>query len=102
VQFSGAFVDSLTGDAQRILDVVRVRVRLPRRPKESAELTINVTDVRRIKVTIDVEICGAAVLLAAHCVRQFAETIQIVGAEKRDAVFERKSPTAFNFAADVV
>ena len=88
MQFGRAFADGPSGDAQTVVDIVRVSVRLSRRAEETAELAIDITDVRRIEVAIDVEVARAAMLLPAHRVRQFAERVQVVGVEKRDAVIK--------------
>jgi hypothetical protein len=88
VQFRRAFIDGLTGDAQLIVDVVRVSVRLPRRAKEAAELAVDITDVRRIEVTIDVEVGRAAMLSAAHSVRQLAERVQVISIEEGEAILK--------------
>ena len=66
VQFGCAFRYRLSGDAQRIVDVVRVSIGLTRRAKEAAELAINVANVRRIEMAIDVEVSRASVLLPPH------------------------------------
>src|SRR5437588_12834243 len=81
VQLSRAFTYRLSGDLQRIVDVVRVSVRLARRAIEAAELAVDVTNIRRIEMPIDVEVSGAPVLLTAHRVGEFAQRIQIVGVE---------------------
>src|SRR5436853_7108714 len=65
VKFSRAFIDGLSGDAQRVFDVVRVSVRLTRRAEETAELAVYITDIRRIEMTIDVEVGRAALLVPA-------------------------------------
>ena len=66
MQFSRAFIHSLSGDAKGIFDVVRVSIRLARRAKEAAELAVNVANIRRIEMTIDVEVSRAAVFLPPH------------------------------------
>src|SRR2546421_3813189 len=58
MQLSRAFVDRLAGNLQRIIDVVRVSVRSARRAIEAAELAVDVADIRRIEMPIDVEVSG--------------------------------------------
>src|ERR1700687_5356460 len=64
VQFSCAFLYSFTGDAQAVIDVMRVSIRLTRRAIKPAELAVYVTNVCRIEMTIYVEISRAPVLAA--------------------------------------
>ena len=78
MKFGGAFAYRLTGYAQRIIYVVRVGIRLARRAKEAAEFAIDVTDIRRIEMTIDIEISRASVLSSTNCISEFAQPIQIV------------------------
>jgi hypothetical protein len=75
---------------------------LTRGPKEATELTIDVADVGGIKVTIDVEISGASVLLTPHRVSQFTQAIQIIRGEKSHAVFEREALAGINLGANIV
>ena len=77
MKFGRAFIDCLSGDTQRIFDVVRVSVWLTRRAKEAAELAVNITNIRGIEMAIDVEVSRAAVSLPPHRVGQFAQRIQI-------------------------
>ncbi len=64
VEFSCAFLHRFTGDAQAIVDVVGVGVRLARRAIKAAKLAVGVTNVRWVEVTIYVEIRGATMLAA--------------------------------------
>src|SRR5437016_7063129 len=102
VQLSRAFTYRLSGDLQRIVDVVRVSVRLARRAIEAAELAVDVANIRRIEMPIDVEVSGAAVLLSTHYIGQLAERVQVVGMEKGEAVIERQTLAGFYLGADVV
>src|SRR3989442_13874146 len=102
MQFSCTFSYGLAGDAQRIIDVVRVSIRLARRAKEAAELTIDITDVCGIEMTVDIEICRAPMSPAADCVRQLAKRIQILRAKQSDAVVERKALAGLNLGANLV
>src|SRR5882724_9840097 len=102
MQFSRAFRKGLAGDAEGIVEVMRVRVRLARGAVEPAEFAINVADIRRIKMPVDVEISRAAMLLPADGVGEFAQGVEIVGREKRYAVFKRQARTACYFAANLV
>ena len=102
VQFGCAFGDCLGCDFQTVVDVVRVSIRLARRAKEPAKLSIGVTDVRRVQVAIDVEVRGAPVTSTTHEVGEFTERRQIVGRIKRDAVFERESFTGVNARCNLV
>ena len=102
VQFSGTFRHGLSGDAQRIVDVVSVGVGLARRAKETTELAIDITDIRRIEMSIDVEVRRPAMLLSPHGVGKFAERVEIVGAEEGHAVFEREALAAIYFPAKLV
>jgi len=102
VKLSCAFAYRLTGDAQRIIDVVRVGIRLTRRPKEATEFAIDVTDIRRIEVTIDIEISCAPVLLPANSVREFAQRVQIIRIEERNTLLESESLSAPYLAGNLV
>ena len=73
VKFSRAFLNSFAGNAQAVVDVMRVGVGLSRRAIKAAKLAVGVTNIRRIEVPIDVEISGAAVLAAANAVGEFAQ-----------------------------
>ena len=66
---------------QRIFDVVRVSVWVARRAVETAEFAVDVTDIRGIKMSIDVESSHASVFLPPHSVGEFPEGIQICGVE---------------------
>src|SRR5437763_1277683 len=101
VQLSRAFTYRLSGDLQRIVDVVRVSVRLARRAIEAAELAVDVANIRRIEMPIDVEVSGAAVLLSTHYIGQLAERVQVVGMEKGEAVIERQTLARLHLGADV-
>ena len=81
MQLSRAFRHCLTGDAQRIIDVVRVGVRLARCAKETAELAIDIADVCRIEMAIDVEISRTSMFPSPNRVGEFAERIKILRAE---------------------
>src|ERR1700752_1197915 len=70
VQFGGAFTDRLTGDAKRVLNVMRVSIRLTRCAKEAAKLAIDITNVGRIEVPVYVVIRRPPVLLPAHRIGQ--------------------------------
>ena len=65
-----------------------ISARLPRRAIEPAELAIDVANIGRIEMAVNVEICRAAVLRASHRVSKLAQAIEIVSGEQRDAVFE--------------
>src|SRR5262245_38341054 len=77
VQFGRAFIHSLSGDFQRIVNVMCVSVGLARCAKEAAELTVDVANVRRVKVPVDVEVSRASVHLPPHRVREFSERVEI-------------------------
>ena len=98
MKLSCAFAYRLTGDAQRIIQVVRVRTRLARCPKESAELAVNVTDVRRIEVTIDIEISRASVLLPTNRIGEFAERVKVIRIKERNAILEREPFAVLDFS----
>src|SRR5712691_1107282 len=102
MQFGRSFRDCLARDAQGIIDVMRVSVRLARGAVEPAKLAVNVADVRRIEMPVDVEISRAAMLLPADGVGEFAQGVEIVRREKRYAVFKRQARAAFYFGADFV
>ncbi len=89
MQFSRAFGHRLSRDAQGIVDVVRIGVGLARRAKETAKLAINVANVRRIEMTIDVEVSRAPVFRSPDSVGKFAQRVEILGAEEGNAVVER-------------
>jgi hypothetical protein len=65
-----------------------VGIRLPRRAEEAAKFAIGVTDIRRIEMSIDVEVRGAPVPLPSHYVCQLSESRQIVSSIKSHTVFE--------------
>src|SRR5947207_11218378 len=102
MQLSRAFVERLAGDLQRIIDVVRVSVRLARSAIEAAELAVDVANIRRIEMPIDVEVSGAAVLLSTNCVGEFAQRVEVFGMEKSEAVIERQTLARLHLRADVV
>ena len=102
VQFGRAFVDCLSGHAQAVVDVVRIGVRLARGTKESAELAIDVTDIGRIEMPVNVEISGAPVPPAANRIGEFAQRIEVVGGKERDSICERKALAGLNLGADLV
>ena len=102
VQFSRAFRDGLTRDAQGIVDVVRIGIRLTRRAKETTELAIGITDIRRIEMPIDVEVRRPAMLLSSRGVGKFAQRVEIVSAEESYAVSKGETLVAIYFGADLV
>ncbi len=75
MQFGCAFRNGLARDAQGIIDVMRVSVRLTRGAVEPAKLAVNVADVRRIEMPVDVEISRAAMFLPADGVGEFAQGV---------------------------
>ena len=102
VQLSRAFGDSLSGNAQRVVNVVRVSIRLARRAKEAAELAVHITNVCRIEMTIDVEVCRPSMHSPTHGVRQLAKRVEIVRIEERNAVIERKLLSGLYLGANVI
>ena len=102
MKFGCAFAYRLTGEAQRIVYVVRIGIRLARRAKEAAEFAVNVTDVRGIEMPINVEISRTSVLLAANSVREFAKRIQISCIEERKALLESESLSGPYLAGNLV
>ena len=93
-----AFAYRLTGEAQRIIQVVRVGIGLPWRPKEAAEFTIDVTDVRRIEMPIDIEISRASVLLPTNRIGEFAERVKVIRIKERNAILEREPFAVLDFS----
>jgi len=81
---------------------VRVGVGLARRAKETTELAIYITDIRRIEMTIDVVVRRPAMLLSSHSVCKFAQRVEVVRAEESYAVFEREALAATYFPANHV
>ena len=79
-----------------------VGVRLARRAKEAAELTIDIADIRRIEMAVDVEVSRASMLLSPDCVGKFAQGVEIVRAEEGHAVREREALAAIYFPANFV
>jgi len=98
VKFGCAFAYRLTGEAQRIVYVVRVGTGLARCPKEAAELAVNVTDIRRIEMPINVEISRTSVSLPANSVREFTKRVQISCIEERNALLESESFAVLYFS----
>src|SRR5712671_5306452 len=96
MQFSRAFRHSLPRDAQRIVDVMSVGVGLARRAKETAELTVDIADVRRIEMTIDVEVRSPSMFPAPHCIGKFTQGVEIICGKESYAVFERKTFAAID------
>ena len=86
MQFGSAFRKRLPGNTQRIFDVVSISVGLTRRAKETAELTIDLTNVGWIEMPVDIEIGCAAVLLASYGVSQLAESVQVIRGEKSNSI----------------
>ena len=97
MQLGRAFIHGLSGDAQGILDVVRVSIGLARRAKEPAELTIDIADIRRIEMTIDVKVSGPPMFPAPHVVGKFTQRVEIVGGKKGDAIFEGEAFAGFDW-----
>ena len=81
---------------------MRVGIGLSRRTKESAELAVDITNVRWIEMTIDVEICRSSMHSPAHGVGQLAEGIEIVRVEESNAVVERKWLSRFYLGANLI
>src|SRR2546422_458103 len=102
VQLSCAFVYSLTRDAQRILNAVRVGIGLTRGAVKAAKLAVHIADVRGIEMTIDVEIGGAPVTAPAHRISQLAQGIQIIGTVKRYAIFESQPLAGLDSGLNIV
>src|SRR6267378_1834146 len=100
MQLSRAFRRRLSRYAERVVDVVRIGVGLARRAKETAKLAINITDVRRIEMTIDVEVSRAPVFRSPDGVGKFAQCVEIVCGEQSNAVFEGKAFAVIYFHAD--
>ena len=61
-----------------MIDVVRVSVGLARRAIKAAEFAVNVANVGRVEVAIDVKVSRASVLLSTNSVCQLAERVEIV------------------------
>ena len=80
----------MSRDFQTVVDVVCVGVRLSRSAVEAAELAVGVTDICRIEMAVDVEVCRAAVSSPSCRVGQFTQCGEIVRGVKRDAVIERQ------------
>ena len=102
MKFGCAFAYRLTGDAQRIIYVVRVGIRLARRAKEAAKFTVDVTDIRGIEMTIDIEISRASVPLPANSIGEFTERVKVSCIEERNALLESESLSAPYLAANLV
>ncbi len=81
---------------------MRVGVGLARRAKETAELAIDITDVRRIEVTIDIEVSRAPMFLSPHVVGKLTQCVEIVCGEKGDAVCEREAFAGFDLRRNFV
>src|SRR6185503_20697610 len=84
VQLSCAFSNSPFRYFQTVVDVVCVSVGLSRRAIETAKFAIGVTDIRRIEMSIDVEIGRAAMSSSSHDVGQLSESGKIVGGVERE------------------
>ena len=102
MKFGCAFAYRLTRDAQGIIDVVRVGIGLARSAKEAAEFAVDIANVRRIEMTIDIEISRAAMLLSTNSVREFTKRIQISCIEECNAVLERESLSGRYLARNLV
>src|SRR5215471_3955226 len=102
MQFRRAFLNRLSGDAQGIFNIMGIGVGLPRRAEEAAELAIDVADVRRVEMTVDVKVCRASMLPSAHRVSEFAQGVEIIGVKECDAVLEREAFAGPDLGADVV
>jgi hypothetical protein len=102
VQFRRAFGHGLSRDPQRVVDVMSIGVGLTRRAKETAELAIDITDVCRIEVTIDVEISRPAMFSAPYGIGKFTQRVEIVCGKEGYAIFERKTFAVINFRANVI
>src|SRR6266436_3219811 len=82
MQFSCAFLYSFTGDAQAVINIMCVGIRLTRRAIKPAKLAIDVTNVCRIKVAIYIEVSRATVLAATNAVSKFAQPRQVVSGKQ--------------------
>src|SRR6185503_9603999 len=79
VQLRCAFLDCFAGNPKRLVNVVCISICLTRSTVETAKLTVGIADIRRIEMTVDVEISYFAVLVAAYFVCQFSESWKIIG-----------------------
>ena len=79
-----------------------IGVRLTRRAEEAAELAVDIADVCRVEVTVDVEICRASVPRATDGVGEFAQRVEIICVKESDAVVERETFAGSDLGADVV
>ncbi len=78
VQFGSTFLDGLSGNTQRLDDIMCVSVCISRGAIKTAELTIGIANICRIEVPVNIKIRGAAMLLAPHYVSQFAQGREII------------------------
>jgi hypothetical protein len=81
---------------------VRVRIDSARRPKEPAKLAINITDIRRIKMAVDVKVSCATVQPTAHGVGKLCQCRQVVSCIKLQAIVKRKPFVALNSGSNLI
>jgi hypothetical protein len=87
------------GNLDSFFNRMRVSAFLPCAFVKPAEFTIGDADVRVIKMPVDVEISRPPVLFAPHKIGEFAERVQIVGFEKRNAFVKGQTLAASTFRA---
>src|ERR1700674_1096205 len=100
VKFSGAFANTLFGTLVDLFERERVGAGSAWVAAESAELAVRNADIRRINVTVDVEIGDVAVALFAHMIGKPAYGEKIGRAIESDAIAGREALARKDFRGD--
>ena len=79
MQFRRAFRHRISRNLDAFVNRMRISIFLPRTPIKPAKLAVRDTDIRVIKMPVDIIISRPPVLPPPHRIRQFPKRIQIVG-----------------------
>ncbi len=101
VQFGRSFGDGGACDLDAFFDRMCICAFLTCTFIKPAKLAIRNADVRVVKMPVDVVIRRQAVLAAANCVGQLAESVQVARLVKRNAFVERQTLAILDLEGDL-
>jgi len=92
---------TVSGQTEVTIDSLPL-LRPERLPKEATKLAVDIANIRRIEVAIDVEISRASVQLPSHGIGELSQRIQIISCEKRHAIVECQALSGPHLSTDFV